>query len=140
MLNYTHVTRIGTGKDSNGKSTYKVVETPGCEVPVTLTDIQSMMADPYWSAEVDVTLNESSKEHKRVVKMPRLCKLVTNSLGLAFNAKARQGEGVDPLKLAAEVLANGEADEKAKVMTAMQKGKPALKEWAEDYSERYPTM
>jgi hypothetical protein len=134
MLVYTHVTRIGTGKDDSGKGTYKTVETPSCSVPVSLDDLKSMMADPYWIESVDVTLNESSKQHKKVVKMPRLCKMVVNSLGLAFNAKARQGEGVDPLKIAAEVLKDGDDADKAVVMTIMASGdRKRLRAWAEQY-------
>jgi hypothetical protein len=134
MLVYTHVTRIGTGKDSDGKGTYKTVETPACSVPVSVDDLKSMLADPYWMELVDVTLNESSKEHKQVVKMPRLAKMVTNSLGLAFNAKARQGEGVEPMKIAAEVLKDGSEADKAVVMMIMTSGdRKRLRAWAEQY-------
>jgi hypothetical protein len=134
MLTYTHVTRIGTGKDSDGKGTYKTVETPSCEVPVTIDDIRQMLADRYWTEMVNVTLNESSKEHKKSINMPRICKMVVNSLGLAFNAKARQGEGVDPLKVAAEVLKDGSDADKAVVMTIMASGdRKRLRAWAEQY-------
>jgi hypothetical protein len=135
MLVYTHVTRIGTGKDSDGKSTYRMVETADCSVPVTLDDVRQLLNDPNFTREVEVTLNESSKEHKRTVKMPFLCKLLVNSLGLAFNAKARQGEGINPLIVAAEAIkAGGEWAEEAR--KAMATGdRKALRAFAERYLE-----
>jgi hypothetical protein len=135
MFTYTHVTRIGTGKDASGKSTYKVVTTDNVQIPVTLDDIRSLLADSNYNRMVKVTLNESGGEHKQVVEMPFICKLLANSIGLAVNAKARQGEGVDPLKLASDVLANGSAEAKAEAIKAMAAGKAALKAWAEAYAE-----
>lgn len=136
MLNYTHVTRIGTGKDASGKSTYKVVETPDASIPTTLDDVTTLMAQPEYSRMVDVTINEASAEHKQKIKVPFIVKLLINSIGLAVNAKARQGDGIDPLKVAAMVLAGSDEEEKGLVVRIMSGGdKKALRNWAENYLE-----
>jgi hypothetical protein len=138
MFTYTHVTRIGNGKDSSGKGLYKMVQTPEVSIPVTLDDIRAMLELPEFSREVNVTLNESGGDLKKTVKMPFICKLLANSIGLSVNAKARQGEGVDPLRVASTVLAGNDPDAKAEVIRIMASGdKKALRQWAETWMEAH---
>lgn len=139
MLTYTHVSRIGSdvvGPDGKTSTSWKVVQTPGVKIPTTLDDVIALMELPEYNQLVKFTLNEQGGDLKQVVEAPAICKLIANSIGLKVNATARQGDGIDPLKLAGQALASGDADLAKEVTAAMAGGKDALKAWAKSYSGR----
>jgi hypothetical protein len=131
-----HLTRVNVAAEGSTKKEWREIVTPNVSFPTTLDEVRALLDDPTYTRLVEVTFNEQSKTLKRVVKMPFLAKLVSDSIKLLTNAKAKSTLGIDPLVVAAEVLENPEHPQFMNAIKAMRAGKDAFKAWAEEFSAK----